>query len=341
MKSYLLIGLAIATTFSAFGKSASKSIETLRRRGLKGAITVFVSDSSGNPIAEAEVHMFFENGRGKDGYEEVKALTDSSGKAQAKGRIRISAIVAVRKNGYHRFRKEYAYLTLDPTKMDGDKWRPYERVLKITLLERKRVASFESFHGYIRFPLSTNDFNVFLTRKGFREASIKPTGRDIASFSVHWDCKRDEQGGRKRLTIQSREGFGFIVMEKGEESSGMIYPYEFPTNGYESCYTYEDIWQGRDRKTTKFDRKTEFLAFKLPFLGCGYDKSVADTAWGPKWFKRYVEANGETPMPETQYGLILYLDLGVDYEKGEGTLEFDGLLNYDYPDDPACEYDRF
>ena len=233
MKSYLLIGLAIATTFSAFGKSASKSIETLRRRGLKGAITVFVSDSSGNPIAEAEVHMFFENGRGKDGYEEVKALTDSSGKAQAKGRIRISAIVAVRKNGYHRFRKEYTYLTLDPTKMDGDKWKPYERIVQVTLLERRRGTSTRTqYHmGYIHFPLSTNDFEVFLNEKGRRIASMEPTDSVVTSFTVHWECEEDGQGGWKRLKIQSREGCGFIVMKKGEESSGMVYPYEIPTNG--------------------------------------------------------------------------------------------------------------
>lgn len=341
-KRFLLI-LAVATSFFALGDSADRSIGILRRRGLKGAITVFVSNSSGEPIADAEVNFYLQNGRGKNGFESVKVKTDSSGKATGKGRIQISAIVDVRKGGYHRYREEFTYLTLDPSKMDGDRWKPYEKILQVTLLEKRHETAAQSNWGYVRFPVSTNDFWVYLPSYVARKPTMDPSGRDIARFRIHWECDKDNREGKKTLSLESPDGGGFLVMQKGEKSTGMVFPYEYPTNGYAKSYCYETRWKERVWISSKFDEKKEFLAFKLPFLGGGYIEnceSYADRAWAPKWIKKYAESNGGMPVPEFQYGLIYLLDFGIKWEKGEGIVEFHYICNVE-PDEYFCEYDRY
>ena len=313
--------LAVTTLFFLASTAFSDSISVLKRKGLLGKVTVILKDTRHNPIPNATVHFFLENGRGKDGYQEMTAKTDEEGKASIEGRIRINLVISVSPKGFHRLHKEYVYLTLDKSQMSGDKWQPFERTYELTLLERQNFNTPQHRRFFIKFPVSTNGFRIFMPKSRFGEPTLAESEDSMFSFDFKWCRETNALVHVKKLTLSADDDGGFRVIKRGEEGSGMIFPYLFPTNGYESVYHCEMIRSNKVFKSSRFDIDSEFLAFRAREI------PVASV-------------DGAVREDRYYYGLIEDLDLGLDFRNGVGKLIIEYLYNEE-PNDTTCEYDYY
>lgn len=302
--------LAFVLSVSVF--AGDSSIGILQRKGLKGKVSIVVKDAVQHPVEGAVVHFLFENGHGEDGYQKFLVTTDKNGKASAEGRIRISVIVSIQHKGYHWLHKEYQYITTDESYMEGDKWRPYERIIPLTLLEKRNRAEANTHFGQVRFPLSTNNFKVFLRSRDLGKPGLYPSSSDIGHFMLWWNCETNQNFRKVELSISAVGEGGFTVAKRGERSSGMEYPYNFPTEGYSRIYRYESSVSNRIFRSTKFDPKAELLMFRVE--------------------------SDDDHRGEMFYGTIERLDLHIDQSRGLGCLDFDYIINKK-PNDTVCEYD--
>ena len=308
---FLALDMVLATSVFASGNS----IDIMREKGLMGKVSVALKDSRQKPIEGAPVHFLFENGRGKDGYQETVVDTDKNGMASAEGRIRISVIISIRHTGYHWLHKEYPYITTDTNRMEGDRWNPYGQLYQLTLYERRNHAEASWHTGHIQFPLSTNDFKIYLPKNVFGKTGINPSSEDIGYFRVLWNCETNKNFKKVELAMSVDGNGGFLVAKRGEKGSGMEYPYEFPTNGYSRVYSYESAVSNKILTSSKFNGKTEMLMFQIDS----------------------VDGKGARTL---SYGIIERLGLNIDRDKGWGSVDLDYILNVK-PNDTTCEYDYY
>lgn len=243
---------------------ADNSLGILRKKGLEGKVTVILHDSQNKPASNVLVKFFFENSSGR---EEYSATTDEMGFASAIGRIRISVIINANGHNHHRLYHEQFFLTDDTSKMKAGKWVPFETIIPLTIFEkRKPIVPYrhETFRP-LKIPMEPKSWAIHLPSDNLaKPLAVELEKADSGDLLLEWSEEPSENENELlfRVNMRFSGGGGLCALSMGNSNTGMPYPYELPSDGYENNYSFVIKNDKTRNHYSRFAQEGILLAFK-------------------------------------------------------------------------------
>ncbi len=210
----------------------------MQRHGLYGTIVYRVQSEDGVPIQDATVQSYFMRANGS--YDVVRALTDTNGTAELRGKVDLNVVSSVKKEGFYESRDDYMFFTADDSKVTSDGWsmhptntivlrkvkhqqKMYRKRAVIENVKRGQPFKFDFFTGTVCDDNSPNTNACIYIAWNDDLLSVKP-----------YRMKRT-------LVISFEPEHGGIQLCRYRGNSTFMHLYEAPVDGYNESIRFSNI----------------------------------------------------------------------------------------------------
>lgn len=245
MRKYALLTvlslLACAVGLGQEPESYSREFQRALRRGAKAKVTVKVADESGQPVTNANMKVYFRMSSGKSDGERVRGSTDDNGVFSAEGRTTDIVFIGVEKSGYYTSRTQHNAQSLNPARLQDDRWLPWNPTIPVVLKRIQNPTSMILKFAHMRIPQFDEPLGFDLEKHDW----VAPDGQgEVPDMLVKFETIDDASPFRKLVVEFPGEMNGAYVRKK-DDYSILKSDYHAMTNGvYEARIENNDGTRG-------------------------------------------------------------------------------------------------
>ena len=200
-----------------------------RSDGALARLTLRVVDSTGAPVPDANVSMYFVMFEKPEN--DVIGKTDENGMFTGEALSTWSVRWVVSKDGYYKTEEKYQIESGMPPKSAKDgRWFPWNPTIDVTLKEKRNPIDLKSVKKSVSFPIKQTvgfDFTV--------GDLVAPYGKGVKNdlfFLYDHEASLNPQSFSNHLIITSADGGGILTLPK-DTFSPFKFVYEPPAKGWE------------------------------------------------------------------------------------------------------------
>jgi hypothetical protein len=232
MNRFFALTVVLLSCWLCSGKlfAAASEVEKARRHGAQGQVTFRVVDSTGNPVAKAEIRATFPHSDAYGDVEVSKGLADTNGIFIAAGRANDQIIYDVKKEGSYKAEGTYRFYRRGENCVLDGRWQPWNPTITVVLKEHRNPIAM--YAKRVDAPVPVRDTPVGFDLEVGDWVAPHGAGKQGDVYFTYKAKAQDFWTGSYELTLAcSNKMDGFVRMRK-DMWSEFLSAYEAPNDGY-------------------------------------------------------------------------------------------------------------
>ena len=266
MNRFFVFTVVLLSCWLSSGKifAASLEVEKARQHGAQGQATFLVIDSTGKPVAKAEIRATFPHSDAYGDVEVSKGPTDTNGIFIAAGKSSDELIYDVKKEGSYKTEGTYRFYRRGEDCVQNGRWQPWNPTNTVVLKEHRQPIAMYAKSVDTTIPARDAPIGFDLDAGDWVAPYGKGNKADIF-FTYRSDIK-DFWTGRKELVIACTNRMEGFCRAQKDMWSGLNSAYDAPTGDYQP--TVDLILDATKYKVLKSEgiSRSEYLAFRVRVL---------------------------------------------------------------------------
>ena len=149
--------LGFSVAYAQIPKEVARALQKAFNDGAKAKLTFHVTDSFGNPVANADVDGGFFLSKGS---KQFSGKTDTNGMYTAEGLCSHDMGCQFIKEGYYETKFKHEFTSYDPNVLKDGKWQPWNPTVEITLKEKRNPIPMYAKRVELVLPKTNETFGV-------------------------------------------------------------------------------------------------------------------------------------------------------------------------------------
>ena len=210
--------------------AADPEVEKARQHGAQGQVTFRVVDSTGNPVAKAEIRATFPHSDTYGDVEVSRGLADTNGIFIAAGRANDQVIYDVKKEGSYKTEGTYRFYRPGENCVQDGRWQPWNPTNTVVLKERRNPVAMYAKRVDVAIPVQYQAIGFDLEKGDWVAPHGKGTTADLV---IEYTATYDQPlvfSKRMEVTFSNpRDGVLSFPLDRTSEFMSL---YTAPEEGY-------------------------------------------------------------------------------------------------------------
>ena len=241
--------------------AANPEVEKARQHGAQGQMTFYVVDSTGKPVAKAEIRATFPHSDAYGDVEVTKGLSDTNGIFIVTGRANDQIVYDVKKEGSYKTEGAYRFYRRGENCVQDGRWLPWNTIHTVVLKEHRNPTAM--YVKYVDAPIPIRDMPVGFDLQVGDWLAPHGKGKQSDLLVIYKSKVQDYWNASLEISIAcTNQLAGFCRMKK-DMGSTFRSAYEAPNAGYQPEVQFSFVTTTeKDLKVEKLG-DTEYLAFRV------------------------------------------------------------------------------
>lgn len=234
MNPRIVFTIVLQLCWLSFGKlfAASPEVEKARQHGAQGQVTFRVVDSTGKPVAMAEIRATLPHSDAYGDVEVSKGPTDTRGMFIAGGKSNDQIIYDVKKAGSYKTVGTHKFYRRGVECVRDGRWQPWNPTNSVVLKEvRNPIAMYAK---RVDAPVPVRDVPVGFDLEVGDWVVPHGVGKQADVYFTYKADAQDFWTGSYELTIACSNSMDGLVRTNKDAWSEFLSAYEAPGDGYDS-----------------------------------------------------------------------------------------------------------